>query len=706
MFCQDRVEQSISTLQKWTTDSTVCCGCRDLPQQADACQRMCIYQTDDKAEILGGAMQQLSQMRLNQPIMPAVQELHRQLAAELQVIIRDLPKVKPFRIQPFISTVHQHGAALMHGHTPDAHTMSDQVAGITMTHIQQFRKEHPNWRVVRIDKNTDCYVVMCWLLYMTIIIRAFHGSENYKKVYTYQTAQKAQDVLFIYYYVLTLVHPVLRTHIRRTAMRQQLSQAVPPLKSYQITREKLKALGLTLTEDLLLPVDFSTQEATDRWPATQRQLLQAAEAILDDASAQHGNLRVPRHIGSQLPWKVPGVRVSMKNSGLPLPDDEAKTREIFTQARHPHQPLLRKVGRAQQVLLRQYTEMFQTMQINTQAELINCFLKPAREYYRTQGITPAFIEFDLERMFPNIPRAKVNQAYENLHTRMTQMQKIVRGQQDTYVSIGKQKDKTMDCVGGRSRDHYNVFSVSDIRSLIEYDLHCNNLFVMGDEVWEQSTGVGIGGMLSAANADTVLTSTESDVRWGSLLPLRVKVGRFRDNIFVICPEEELAVWLPFLHSKLSELYNMPLKVESVGSTATFLECQLSVQGTEITWCMKNKVLQSKLTTSPPVSRYVHRSLPHARQVVTAMAQSLASKSVQIASTDICKMWNFSQAIWEMKYNEYPIAWWRPTLKARYSKENHAMGRSVRYHALAVPQPSRQGVCGTDMPAIAHAQSAV
>ena len=80
-------------------------------------------------------MEQLSQMRLNQPIMPAVQELHRQLAAELQVIIRDLPKVKPFRIQPLISTVHQHGAALMHRHTPGARTMSDQVAGITMTHV-------------------------------------------------------------------------------------------------------------------------------------------------------------------------------------------------------------------------------------------------------------------------------------------------------------------------------------------------------------------------------------------------------------------------------------------------------------------------------------------------------------------------------------------------------------------------------------------
>ena len=73
--------------------------------------------------------------------------------------------------------------------------------------------------------------------------------------------------------------------------------------------------------------------------------------------------------------------MSIKNSGLPLQDDAAKTREIFTQAKHPHQPLLCKVGRAQQVLLRQYTEVFQTMQINTQAELINCFLKPAREYY-------------------------------------------------------------------------------------------------------------------------------------------------------------------------------------------------------------------------------------------------------------------------------------------------------------------------------------
>ena len=121
----------------------------------------------------------------------------------------------------------------------------------------------------------------------------------------------------------------------------------------------------------------------------------------------------------------------------------------------------------------------------------------------------------------------------------------------------------------------------------------------------------------------------------------MKVGRFRDNIFVICPEQELTVWLPFLHAKLSDLYNMPLKVESVGSTATFLECQLSVQGTESRWCMKNKVLQSNLTTSPPVSRYVHRSLPHAKNVVTAMAPGLASKGVQITSTDVCKAWNFS-----------------------------------------------------------------
>ena len=222
VFCQDRVEQSISTLQKWTTDRTVYCGCRDLRQQADACSSMCIYGAADKATILGGAMEQLSQMRLNQPVMPAVPEMHRQLPAELETITRALPKVKPFRMQPFISTIHQHGAALMRTHTPDTHTTSNQVAGITMTHVQTFRKECPNWRVVRIDKNTDCYAVICWLLYMTIIIRAFHGSANYKKVYTYHTAQKAQDVLFIYYYVLTLVHPVLRTHVKHTTMRQQL----------------------------------------------------------------------------------------------------------------------------------------------------------------------------------------------------------------------------------------------------------------------------------------------------------------------------------------------------------------------------------------------------------------------------------------------------------------------------------------------------
>ena len=397
----------------------------------------------------------------------------------------------------------------------------------------------------------------------------------------------------------------------------------------------------------------------------QRTLLAAEDRLLTDATLHQGDIRVAATETS--PWKVPGVRVSVKNSGLPLVDEDVKTREIFTQSKHPHQPLLRRIGRIQQVLLRTYTETFITLQINTSEELINSFLRPAREYYIEHNIVPAFAEVDLECMFPNIPRAKVTQPYDDLNTRYQKMRNIQRRSQDIRVSVARQKTGQLDCLGTKHRDHFHAHTYAEAGGIIGYDLHCNNLFVMGSEIWAQSTGVAIGGMLSAANADVVLTRLESTVAWPRHFPPTVELGRFRDNIFITCPQTEIHVWVPKIKSFLADLYHMPLKVESVGATATFLVCQMAVKGTEIQWSLKNKVLLSRPTQAPQVFRYVANHLPHAEWVVKGMAHGVGHKCVRVASSDDLRVQNFVHTVWEFKYNEYPARWWRPTLKLLYMK---------------------------------------
>ena len=145
----------------------------------------------------------------------------------------------------------------------------------------------------------------------------------------------------------------------------------------------------------------------------QRTLLTAADQLLTDTALHQKNIRVAATETS--PRKVSGVRVSVKNSELPLVDKDVKTREIFTQSKNPHQPLLRLIRGIQQVLLGTYTEAFITLQINTSEELINCFLRPASEYHMEHNIVSAFVELDLECMFPNVPHTKVTQSYEDLN---------------------------------------------------------------------------------------------------------------------------------------------------------------------------------------------------------------------------------------------------------------------------------------------------
>ena len=174
--------------------------------------------------------------------------------------------------------------------------------------------------------------------------------------------------------------------------------------------------------------------------------------------------------------------------------------------------------------------------------------------------------------------------------------------------------------------------------------------------------------MSAQNADAYLVSIESLVPWGQFLPAHVKLGRFWDNIFCICPLHEIPMWMAKIKCVLSELYRLDLSVEQAGRSLCFLEVQIDCHDEHIEWGMKNKVLLSHLTDCPPTLRYPSVHEPHAAQIVHGIASAVAQKSLELATTVTHRVNNFRQAYWEFSSKNYPKSWWEGVLRTAFEKQ--------------------------------------
>ena len=63
---------------------------------------------------------------------------------------------------------------------------------------------------------------------------------------------------------------------------------------------------------------------------------------------------------------------------------------------------------------------------------------------------------------------------------------------------------------------------SEFHTLVCLPLYTNGLFQLRHELWDQVTGVAIGGPLSAQNASAVCMEAESNVPLGSVLRSHIK----------------------------------------------------------------------------------------------------------------------------------------------------------------------------------------
>ena len=103
------------------------------------------------------------------------------------------------------------------------------------------------------------------------------------------------------------------------------------------------------------------------------------------------------------------------------------------------------------------------------------------------------------------------------------------------MSVGRTNDKKMDCVGIKGTTLWNVYSASEFLEMAFANLFMNDRFIMGDTLMRQAEGTAIGGPTSAQDTDICILADESEVLWGTTVPLSLKTARFRDNIMFLCP---------------------------------------------------------------------------------------------------------------------------------------------------------------------------
>ena len=351
----------------------------------------------------------------------------------------------------------------------------------------------------------------------------------------------------------------------------------------------------------------------------------------------------------------------------PLSVQQVAARIIFQHAGHPLAPTLKQGGRIAHFMERAYTLTFMTMNFLDQQHLIKGFVEPARAYFSEHDVPVGGGDLTWPACLPSLKRDRIISAHRELAARYAKMRGLHRATKDIHFSIARTKEKLLDAIVLKGTNCWRTFTMAEAREIIFADLFLNDFFCMGDTCNRQCEGATIGGYLSAQNADITLMAAEADVPWGSTLPLRVKIARFRDNIIFSCPLPE-EFWARQLTLCLQDLYDMTLDVEQLGRSFTFLEVQVECVGCEIQYGLKKKVLRGQMTTQPEIKRYPHQKGAMASHTVRGMAHALALKSLHVASSPVWTQSNFAHAYWELSLL-YLTSWWEDLLRRQYRKSS-------------------------------------
>ena len=289
-------------------------------------------------------------------------------------------------------------------------------------------------------------------------------------------------------------------------------------------------------------------------------------------------------------------------------------------------------------------------------------------------------EYDVADCFLNTPRHEVLDAarfWLDVTTQHTRRQPC--------FAIAKDGKKGDHC-GRPSSIHYWTITHEQLLLSFEWDLANNDTFEVQNSaglnvVVQQRKGLPIGGHLSAAYVELVALRREYQCCWPATLA-NMPTARYRDNFFVVLPDEPSEAERQATASALSALLLMPVGFERGGRAARCLELRISWSDSAIIKAvLAYRTDDDRQGESRDVGTWPDWRDPRARAVLPGLLAGLASK---LTSYSHCALGglpaSLRQALQFLRCRGYPTKYWlRPFALQllRLSVPVAAMPRALR-----------------------------
>ena len=362
--------------------------------------------------------------------------------------------------------------------------------------------------------------------------------------------------------------------------------------------------------------------------------------------------------GASAPFGSWSIKQKSKLQSAPM---TIKLRPIIRHHLHPNAPILGRVARAVSLIVK-YARTQVQQRIPTHHPLWELH-SGSRDFLialRRTHNPAAIIEYDVEDCFLNTPQQRVRPAAEYWIAVLQQTRRRA-------LSFAISKDsRKLDRLGPSFSLHFWELSVDVVLAVIDWEVSINLDFTVqsnnGDIVaLQQHKGLPIGGSLSAGLVELVALHMEATKQWPSALHSCPSV-RYRDNLFVCVQRPWSSDEAMALCPLLSELYQMPIKLEGSGATRRFLELRITLNGSGSTKAvLAYRTDPDRQGESGDVAAWPPWQDPRTRTLLRGLLIGLASKLVNYHVDGIVGFGaSLRQAVGFLRKRGYPSkAWLRP-----------------------------------------------
>ena len=297
-------------------------------------------------------------------------------------------------------------------------------------------------------------------------------------------------------------------------------------------------------------------------------------------------------------------------------------------------------------------------------------------------------ELDIKSMFPSLSREGVWDALQDLHDAVLRGRRANRGRGHELRFAIKKLDRKLDRTGSAAPECYTNVRFTDVNDFLRFDIFHNDIFVIGNAIYEQIKGIAIGGTISASCANAFCLMREHHF-YSHVLPfapegpqaihpceLPGQPARFRDNNMGV---KYRSASVQTLQNSFEEMYDLKLQYEGGGDTWTFLQAQVTVVPAE-------RCQDTGMTTAPPYLRlsladkgqkyhtehHRLRRFPDwysgkAKRTLRSLTPAMAKNCAYYRDTKQDAMHNMQQAFSDLQNKGYPESWWKHKLYQRLAQ---------------------------------------